>query len=366
MRRAARPQDRSGAAVFAAVLLLLALTALGHGMLVLARQELGAARAGARVLAERAAAQAGALLVEGAPLPPEAAGTALWGTVPVASGDLGPVRYDAHALRLSRELWLARGRGWHASEDGADRPGIGARAARALWVLEPVARTAAFGGVLSVAQEATALLAGEVDGLAVNGAPPPLTASMCEPWRAALDSVFPSGSLPAIGRHAAAPERPRLGLLTADSLLARIRIQVSGTGSPAPATDGAECLADEPWSWGDPESPLGPCGGSIAVRAVPGDLDVDGGAGQALLFVGGDLVLRGGATLHGIALVGGVLRVIDGARLVGLASAEGGVEVEAGARVEGSTCWAVRALEAAARDLAGPVPLPGSGWIGPL
>ena len=349
----------AGAAVVSAMLLLLALTALAHGALLLARQEVAAARAGVRLLQARTAAQAGALVAVGSDLPADSDTTPLWGSVSLGSASLGRVSFRWEMRRLSRELWLAEGAGWHAD-------GLESRAGRAVWVMDPLARTAAFDGVVVVADGAPVDVTGVVDGDAISRAELPLTPALCSSWQAALDSIYPTGRLPSVAVQEPDPRPPRLGLLDGDSLLASIPVQVSGLGTPAPAEEGGTCLVDAPWSWGDPDRPYGACGGHLALRASPGDLTLEGGVGQGLLVVAGDLTLVSGARFFGIVLVAGVLRVVGGARLAGLAQAHGGLEVGPASEIRGSACWTARALDAARPYLSLPLAIRESGWIGPM
>lgn len=350
---------REGVAVATAVLLLLALTALAHGALLLARQELAASRAGGRLLGARAAAMAGAALAGGAPLPDGADGAPLWGSIPLVEGSWGRVTYKSTATRLSRELWLLVGSG-HV-EGGAV-----SRIARIAWVFDPVARAGDRAAVLLVGEGAPSELRGEVDGWALTRPEPPLTRAACEPWSASLDSLFSVGATAAVAIDPRAGAMPRIGALGPDTLLALLPVREAGVGTPGPLEEGGVCLPDAPWSWGDPDRPASACGGHVAVRAVEGDLTVAGGVGQALLVVRGDLTLGEGARLYGFVAVGGALRITGAARLTGLAEARGGVTVDEGATVRGSACWAVRALDAGRELLSAPVALPASGWIGPL
>src|SRR5690606_10202024 len=85
------------------------------------------------------------------------------------------------------------------------------------------------------------------------------------------------------------PGLPGLGRLAHDSLLARIPPRAGGTVTPAPVVQEGRCVQDAPASWGSPSDPEGPCGGHRPSLAIDGDLVLDGGEGQGLLLVTGDL-----------------------------------------------------------------------------
>jgi hypothetical protein len=318
------------------VLVMLAVFGLGHALLLAARFELAAAQSGARQLEARAAAESAVELALRTGGGPWMDSVPLWefrADTPVVVGGVPTV---ARFRRLGAEGWLV--------EATAQRSGgPAAQAARLAWSLDPLERLLSWPAILSVGPGAPFVLDGTVDASRVAHPDAALTAAHCAvPASAALGplaSVLPLGVLPA--EH----PQPALGELDFDALLALAPLQVAGTGTPTPTERFGACV-DEPWGWGDPERPYRPCGASHPVRASAGDLVVDGGVGQGLLVVDGDLTLRAGARFFGVVLARGTLRLEAGSELVGYGVAGGGAVVAAGARATGSACRALRALVA--------------------
>jgi hypothetical protein len=92
-----------------------------------------------------------------------------------------------------------------------------------------------------------------------------------------------------------------------------------GIVGPAPRATDEECDTAVPENWGEPiKSNGGACTSYYAIVHVSGDLIVDGGRGQGLLIVDGDLTLRGGFEFFGVVLVRGALHAgVGGARITG-------------------------------------------------
>ncbi len=330
------------------LVLLLALTALAHGTLLLARREVQASGSFRRVLQARRGAEGGvALTLERMP---EGAGERVPGTVvPVVAGstrDGGWYRGDL--LWLDRELFLVAGRGGSRDWPGEGREGwVG-------WSLDPVTRMGALRAVLEVGEGVTFQGSARVLGSDLLSDPTEWPSGICEPQLAILDSLFPSGSLPATAPLGPShlPDAgpggaiPPLGLLSGSVLLDR-----GGAGEetgPSPEA-GSGCPGD----------------GGPAFLAVPGSLTLDGGRLCGLLVVGGTLRLTGGHRFQGMALVGEDVILQDGARLEGLGRVGGALQVMDRALVRGSACAAFRALlETAA--LPAPLPLPSGSRIHPF
>ena len=348
-------EKRDGVALVAVVLLMLALTGLAHGLLTLARFEHAAARAGGRELQVRVAAEAAVAELLASESAPERGTVAIWAPADATGGGMAGTSYSADLIRLSREMWLAQGSAFGGSLGPL-------RTARAVWALDPVERVARSDGVLVYGATAPVTVSGSIDGSSVVDVPEVLPPGGCGAWAAALDSVFPSGSLSAL---AVAEDSvvAGLGRLTLDSLLARLPARVAGLGSPAPADRAGVCLVDEPWNWGDPGRPWRPCGDHMVRIVSEGDLTVERGIGQGLLIVAGELTLID-AEFNGMIVTAGRLVLLGAARLRGLARAAGGVDIGPSAAVDGSACWAAAALSA--QTLTRPAPLPASGWIGPF
>lgn len=141
---------------------------------------------------------------------------------------------------------------------------------------------------------------------------------------------------------------------------ARTTARVSGT---APRFTDEECDTTAPDNWGEPaRSNGGVCTSYYPVIHAPGDLIIDGGRGQGLLLVDGDLTLQGGFEFFGVVLVRGALHGgPGGARVTGTVSiaAQGEREpVLGGIAIDFSRCAARKAL----LGIALPVPVAGRSW----
>jgi hypothetical protein len=339
-----------------AVLITLALFAIGHGLLTLSLAELSASRAGVRHLEARTAAESAVRRVLRAPGAAWMDSVATRGDREIGAWSVGRAAAAARVWRLSREAWWLEGR---ASVGGAT-----SRSARLVWALDPLARVMAFDAVVTVGAGATSFVDGIIDAGAPAAVASPLQPGDCDPWLAELLAHYGSITLDAVGAMAAGDTAPRLGALEFDDLLGAATIRPAGSGTPAPADAAGVCAEEESWSWGDPEHPWRPCGRHLVLRGAVGDLDVQGGTGQGMLVVDGDLTFHSNARFYGLALVTGTLRVEGGARLHGTAVASGGAYVGPGSEVRGSACWVARAL-AANRAVLGAFRLvPGVGPLG--
>jgi hypothetical protein len=349
--------EREGVALVLVVILLLALQLLAHGSLVLARQELAASNAARRLLQARVAAEAGL----GATVPLDGTSrdtVSPWAGIVVAEGALTGASHQTRVTRLTRELWLWEG--WGRAERQPWRVGLG----RVIWMMDPVERVKAFGGVIEVDAGAPLDIRGDVeaDRLPPSRSPPD---PRCEPLAAALDSVFADLAFPALaGDTTTGRTEPALGLLGPAELSERMATFAWVGGTPSPSETLGRCVVEDPWNWGDPIRPDRPCGSHWVTAWNPGGLLLTGGTGQGLLAVAGDLELAG-TRFDGVLLVGGHLRLHAGAEVVGVVQAAGGATVEPDSRVRGSACAAALALEAARGAVGGPIAIPG-GWIGPL
>ncbi len=356
--RARGPSGRGGAALVTVVLLSLALFSLGHGMLTLALGELAASRAAARYLEARAAADAAVSDALASPVPVWLDSLALGEQRAASSRAWGRADGGATLRRLSRETWWVEGNGRVEVAE--------VRTARLAWALDPLERVASLPGMVSVGAGAPLLLAGMLDATAPTAAVPPSVPADCAPWRTALEATYLDDPLPAIATLPATDTLPRLGLLDFRSLLDEVAVSVVGTGAPAPVESLGACATTDPWNWGDPERPWRACGSHLPLRGASGDLRVDGGSGQLVLVVDGDLALGDGARLRGLVVTSGALRVEGGATLEGMALVGGGLHVATNGRIVASACWAARALAAQRTTLGRLRALPGGGPLGPI
>lgn len=170
----------------------------------------------------------------------------------------------------------------------------------------------------------------------LTGAPPVLAAP--------LDSaVDPAAALGLDGSALATVAQPIFG----------------GTIAARPTLDaGGACDLDDPLNFGDPAPLEPPCRRWAPPRAATGDLRLDGGVGQGLLIVDGDLTVTHGAWFAGIVLVRGTLRVDGASRLEGAIAAERAV-LDGASVLRFASCAVARAGQGAAQ----PSRAPGPAWV---
>lgn len=126
--------------------------------------------------------------------------------------------------------------------------------------------------------------------------------------------------------------------------------------TPAPAVSGGRCDRARADNWGDP-SGSGACATYAPLIWATGDLRLQGGAGQGVLLVDGDLVLEAGARFSGVVIaLDDVVSAGAGGTLLGaVLAADARVAAGDYSRLDGSTlvqrssCAAALALEWSAR-----------------
>lgn len=342
-------RGRRGAALIAVVLLLLAATALAHGALLVARAELSAARRYAGALGDASALRVRMDEALDAGFDSDLARLPVWGAAALpepAGGASGPLR----VRRLGPESWWLEGAVMDATSRRIGTPG------RLLWWLDPATRIRALGAVVTVGLEAPVRIDGTMERFGFGRADPPLDVATCT---AEIGATF-GGVVPDAVATSAGEPAARLGLLSFEEMLDRTSVEVGGPGAPLASQSGGACSIHEPWNWGDPGQPAGPCGAHIAVRRAADSLHITGGSGQAVLVIDGDLRLSGNARLHGMVMASGVVTLEDRSELHGMAVAEGGLIVGTDATVRGSACWAARALRAGVTEwMPSPMRVPG-------
>lgn len=348
-----------GAVLAFVILILLALSLLVHGALVESLTELSASNAAVRELRATAAARSSvqrALVAGGGAWMDSAA---RWED---RSGDTlrtGALSTVATLRRLGAEAWLVEGVARLGSVEVA-------HAARLAWSFDPLVRVSALQGVVSVGEGAPVVVEGTIDASTPTALTPPSELGGCDPWLDSLDARYAVAPLSPVAFLPSGSGAPGLGLLDFASILARVQVSVADVGTPRPLEAGGSCVTADPWNWGDPDRPWGACGTLLVLRGSDGDLRVQGGSGQGVLAIDGTLTLSAGARFKGLVIASGSVRLEDGAVLEGLAIASGGIYVASDAQVLASGCWSVRALAAQRSTLGRLVPLPGTGWIGPL
>jgi hypothetical protein len=332
----ARGHGRSGFAVVAALLVLLALLGLAQGAVLMARRELETSILEAGVSARRLTAEMAVSRVE-----------RTWAEDSVGEGQAGgssALRWRTETRALAPEVVLITVTAVSDRLPGSDRR------ARVAWTLDPLARvaaaTAAVESGLGMELAGGAMVAPEPADDVACAADAAALAEASRGWRAHAPLL---GEPPGVV--------PSLGLLPGDSARARLEGLTARVVTPAPVVDMGAC-SDVPLNWGSPSEPAGPCGARMVALGFEQGLELRGGDGQGVLIGAGDLILTRGARFAGVLLVGGDLRLDEGAVFSGLARVTGGVRLAGGARLAGSPCAAFRALRAA-KSLRHPVPISG-------
>lgn len=367
-------RSREGIALLLAVVVLVLLTMVTTGLLFVGSREKQVARARGAALRARLAAESGAR-----------AALAAWTTdelsemvpgelrpLPAAAGRLpGGGSHRAVVERLAGPLFLVRARGDVVRPDGIAaqaRAGLLVRTLdlRELWRAFPAALALGGSGRVESGAQVQAL----------RPMQPPL------PWRAAdcptaavapFDTLFPSRARPALVVPDAASLQIAPGTIVdgrpsvlVDPVLAQPdafdhlgplgwqalrrladRVESGAIQLEARAASG-RCDRSAPGNWGDPDDPTGPCGNYFPFILAPGGLEITGGAGQGILMVDGDLVLRPGVRLYGVIFVRGRLLAPDGATIFGAVRARStsGPSLWGGGRVSYRACAIGRALAA--------------------
>lgn len=323
----------------AVLVMLVALALLSTAALTLARFEHAAAEAGAhharaRLAAEYAAGQGirrwragwvdsvpllGQLPAERLALPSAPAG---------ATADLS-------WIRGSRRLWIAQGTG----QSSLAR----ARATVLLWVLDPHAEAAQRSAVIRVGTQAPSLVQGTIDAGDLHRVPGIAPDHDCSGARIVFDSLAASGVRNRVQREDSAIVAAA-GVLSLDSLLARLPDRVGGSGTPGPRVSLGACDVSGGWNWGEPIDSSHVCRGERLTGGSAGSLSVQGGRGQGLLLSPHDVTLHD-VDFFGLVVTGGRLRIQGTSRVTGAVQAAGGVALESGASVVGSACWVAWALD---------------------
>lgn len=340
------PTPERGSVLVVVVLLSLGMFAVAHGLLLSAQANLTTARSGAR-LAERGAVSDGAIadLIRRGP-PPEAGNATLAESWPVVDS-AGSVSIEGTWRRVGAEAWLLSA----AAPNPAGT--LVSTGSRLVWWPEPVVRIRALPATVSVGPDAVTPVVGTIRSISLaeeRAATGAILAEACDPIWASWatgdgddstgDGATGGASPPAVGTIA----MPALGRFDVERLLTRAAALPSDRGTTAPSTLGGSCALDDPWNWGDPERPAAPCADHFVLMGSRTSLTLDGGPGQGVLVVDGDLQLQSDARFHGLVVVTGAVRLVDTATLTGFVIAGAGLETAGEAAVVRSVCRAVRAL----------------------
>ena len=319
-----------GMALPLVLLLLLALTALGHGTLLLARRELSTVWAFRHAIRAGQAAEA-SLKTDALPEYLFLGQRVPWIGHSLGKAETGDGLKMEKVFRwLDQEFFLLEGTGGSRGWKGERR--------RALvgWSLDPEARLGAFSAAFEVGGgpgQGSDVVATDVDLLGPPEAWPEDVWGECQ---VVLDSIFPGGPIPSTGPLVEQPHEdsgagasiPPLGLLTGSRLLDLAWSGGSGTHSPQDLDRGCPM-----------QSPV--------LEGTGGSRILSGGRVCGLLVVEGDLILRGDARFQGLALVGGDLVLEDGAVLEGMARIRGGLLLKDKGTLISRACpviWSLKGL----------------------
>jgi hypothetical protein len=158
---------------------------------------------------------------------------------------------------------------------------------------------------------------------------------------------------------------------TYDALVARADLTISGNNvryrdEIAPSAAGGVCEVSDTLNWGAPGLPGSACWTYLPIIHADGTLRIeDGGVGQGLLLVDGDLRLSEDFHFYGVAIVKGRAFLEDEARITGglIVGNDGSTgkesELSDSSLVRFSSCAVARATA----DLAGVELLPGRFWF---
>lgn len=356
---------RTGAALPAALLLILLLGGLGGLAVATARLR---ALTAARTIAQAKAltvAEAGLDRAEGRWDPNLAAGIAVGAAqaLPQAAPAGGMVSHDT-LLRLGQSLFLVRSAGEALTPDGhlLARAAV-ARLIRLVGPDTPDSVAALVAGGVRVAADSgiqgeDAVPAGWDLACAPTGGPelalghaPGAVISLTCPGGTCLSGAPPT----AVDSGLPASLFSGLGMSSLAALAAHQDAAVSGPIWPVPAVAGGACDRTPGDNWGDPGNPGAPCGSYFPIVVASTGTELVGGAGQGLLLATGDLVLSGSARFAGVILAVGDVTLRDRAELLGTTLVQGSLVVADSARIRRSVCAVRRALGGSARPLR-PVP----------
>lgn len=173
--------------------------------------------------------------------------------------------------------------------------------------------------------------------------------SSCQTALETMVAAFSSAQRPPVRTiPPAAADSLRLGPLDLAALRALADRIETGTITPRPTAGDAGCSTGASGNWGAPDYTAVPCTDYFPLIFAPEGLRVDGGVGQGILVVTGDLTFAGDAVFHGVVLVQGRLLLTGRARLNGAALVVGedaAAIITGEARVEYEPC----AVDAAIR-----------------
>jgi Tfp pilus assembly protein PilX len=348
-------RNERGAALLIAIVALVAVGAMVAGTFLAGWLELRTARAGRNAVGAFQAAEAGAAGLVAAWSPTSRRLLIGVDTLVAADSSAGS-GYAVTLSRIAESLFLIRAEGWQA--------GPGGRASRRMvgMFVRPVPIGVDHGAALTIFGPAVLASAYLVDG---NDQVPPGWDGFCGGPLAvpAIRSTAGAGTAvvsvdsgaPAVVTQDSLLHQSALtdfGGVTFEDLAAGASHQVSGAmPALAPATVDGRCADAVGSNWGEPSNGPGSvaaCRDFFPVVYAPASISFNGGRGQGILLVRGDLELAGGVEFTGVAVVlGRVFSSGAGGRIRGtlLVGGAGGVTTLGPAdSVRYSSCAVERAL----------------------
>lgn len=323
---------RAGSVLPAVILVLLGMTLLSHAAFVLALRQLRVSEVSRELLRASLAAEAGldALMREvglHSSLTESSASVARsWGT---------DATFRLTSVRLTDEL------SWVTAEGKSNHIPVPVRLGRLVWTLHPIGRVS---GTPAVAR---APLFG-VGGVSADDWWSVPTAADTLACDTALEEM-----------HVRGAQRPEpmgtttdsvaLGLFSFTELESVADLSLSGAVTPGPASQGGTCQGGLVTNWGDPASSTSPCAAWYPLIWSSSDLHMEGGMGQGILAVAGDVRFSAGAMFRGVVLATGDVRVGGGSTIEGMVMGGRVLDVQTGSRIRGSACAAWAALDSATR-----------------
>ena len=215
---------RRGYVLVGVLLLLLAVTGVGHTLLVITRSEFFVSRARWDVLTGRLAAETGREFDLSRDDEHQTSFRSGNGYRSGSAAVPPRARYEARVVRLSREVLLIHSEGWLDTEPGRDRQ-VGL-----YWAMDPVARFSAARGILESGGPAQMRAGSIVDPSLIRETPTSWPEAFCDRFSSDVDTLFVYGISPQgelhedpraeLGREAVSgvvePRLPSLGLLGHD------------------------------------------------------------------------------------------------------------------------------------------------------
>jgi len=224
--------------------------------------------------------------------------------------DAGP-GWDATVRRLTAAVFLLEVStrdtlGGSASREAAD--------ARMGWLVQPLPLAIPLAGAVSVGGEA--VLGDQVAVSGIDDVPP---GRGCPPSDSAVPGVVAAGvqangSVSLTGapsellRSAADSGLAASDLVSFTALATRATIVLpGGRYATNPATVGTLCDIQDSSNWGDSERTGTPCADYLPIINVKGDVTLDGGSGQGILLVQGNLTVSSDYHFDGLVFVRGTI-----------------------------------------------------------